>query len=61
MFEVREKGSNPRLITSRYAVFDVRNDKTGYPHFLIYRDGQWLWRSAKHFEPVSKTHNPLRG
>ena len=35
------------------SVYDVRINKTGYPHFLIYDDGQWKYMSAKHFEPVS--------
>ena len=33
-------------------VFAVRNDKNGYPHFLLYENGQWLWRSAKYYEPT---------
>lgn len=35
----------------RYKVFDIRYDRSGYPHFLIYKDGQWLCRSAKYFRP----------
>lgn len=30
-------------------VYDVRNDKNGYPHFLICEDGEWKYKSAKHF------------
>lgn len=33
-------------------VYAIRDDKKGYPHFLIYTDGQWKYESAKHFEPV---------
>lgn len=33
-------------------VYDVRTDKTGYPHFLIYNDREWKYMSAKHFMPV---------
>lgn len=34
-------------------VFDITYDKSGYPHFLIYKDNQWLRISAKHFRPYS--------
>ena len=33
-------------------IYSVRN-KNGYPMFLIYECGQWLWRSAKHFKPLN--------
>ena len=36
-----------------YDVYDVSYDKKGYPHFLVFKDGQWLRLSAKHFVPVS--------
>lgn len=32
-------------------VHGVRDDKTGFPHFLIYEDNQWKYKSAKHFIP----------
>lgn len=35
-----------------FQVYSVRNDSHGYPHFLIYVDGQWKWVSAKHCKPV---------
>ena len=35
-----------------YHVYDVAYDKTGYPHFLVYENGQWVRMSAKHFAPV---------
>lgn len=35
----------------KYTVYGVRNDKNGYPQFLIYDSGSWKWLSAKHFEP----------
>ena len=35
-----------------YNVYDIQYNKSGYPHFLIYKDGQWLRMSAKHFKPV---------
>lgn len=34
-------------------VFDVRSDNCGYPHFLIYENGEWKYVSAKHFIPYS--------
>ena len=34
-------------------VYDITYDKAGYPHFLIYKDGQWVRLSAKNFAPVS--------
>ena len=34
---------------TRVEVYAVRDDKNGYPHFLIYKDGQWIYKSAKHF------------
>lgn len=34
-----------------YRVYDITYDKAGYPHFLIYKDGQWLRMSAKYFKP----------
>lgn len=34
-------------------VYDVRNDNCGYPHFLIYENGEWKYVSAKYFIPYS--------
>lgn len=36
-----------------YEVYNVSYNKAGYPHFLIYKDGQWLSMSAKHFRPTT--------
>lgn len=36
-----------------YEVYDITYDKVGYPHFLIYKDNQWLRMSAKHFRPLN--------
>ena len=36
-----------------YEVFDITYDKAGYPHFLVYKDGQWLRMSAKNFKPYT--------
>ena len=37
-----------------YKVYDITYDKAGYPHFLIYKDGQWLRMSAKYFRPYNE-------
>lgn len=34
-------------------VYDIKTDKSGYPKFLIYDNGQWLWKSAKHYRPLT--------
>ena len=36
-----------------YQVYDITYDKAGYPHFLIYKDGQWFRISAKYFRPYN--------
>ena len=36
-----------------YKVYDITYDKAGFPHFLIYKDGQWLRMSAKYFRPYN--------
>lgn len=43
---VYEKGSG-----NGYIVYDISYNKAGYPHFLIYKDGQWIRQSAKYFHP----------
>lgn len=48
MFKVRDKTTN-----EVYTVYQVRNDKNGYPHFLVYDyhcQEEWAWISAKHFK-----------
>lgn len=35
-------------------VYAVRDDKTGFPHFLIYNNGRWKYESAKHFIPMEE-------
>ena len=37
-----------------YEIFDITYDQNGYPQFLIYKDKQWLRKSAKHFTPNYK-------
>ena len=33
-------------------IYDVSYNKSGYPMFLIYKDGQWIRKSAKYFSPI---------
>lgn len=41
-----------KLTNQIYGVYDVRCDtKTGYPQFLIYKNNQWRYISAKYFIP----------
>ena len=35
-----------------YEVYDISYDKAGYPHFLVYKNNQWVRMSAKHFRPL---------
>lgn len=35
-------------------VFSIRNDKNGYPQFLIYYDKQWKYVSAKYCIPLKQ-------
>jgi hypothetical protein len=38
-----------------YTVYNVRDDKVGYPQFLIYgywETNSWNYVSAKHFESI---------
>lgn len=37
-----------------YDVYNVRDDKNGYPHFLIYINGQWIYKSAKLFSEYNE-------
>lgn len=46
MFNVVHRESN-----IKYKVYDILYDASGYPHFLIYKDEQWVRVSAKHFRP----------
>ena len=56
IFTVTRKGSeefdnNLGLNTLSVKVYAVRDDKNGYPHFLIYEKGEWKYVSAKYFTP----------
>lgn len=46
-----EYDSNSGISFSSVKVYNVRDDKNGYPHFLIYENGEWKYVSAKHFVP----------
>ena len=47
MFYVYEKGN----LTDKKLVYDIQY-KRGYPFFILYENGQWIRRSAKHYIPV---------
>lgn len=47
MFQVQTKVTK-KLVD----VYDVKRDANGYPRFLVYKDGQWVYRTAKIFEPA---------
>lgn len=56
VFSVNRKGNveydnNSGISLSSVEVYNVRDDKNGYPHFLIYENGEWKYVSAKHFVP----------
>lgn len=38
-----------------YDVYDITYNKSGYPQFLIYKDGEWVRLSAKYFKPYKKS------
>lgn len=42
-----------------FEVYDITYNKVGYPHFLIYKDNQWMTMSAEHFRPA-ETDDVLR-
>lgn len=53
MFEVIASVDNfPIVHGLKYIVLDIINDKHGYPKFLVYAGGVWLWESAKYFMPT---------
>lgn len=53
LFEVCKKSDNNKTVS----VYAVRDDKCGYPHFLIYEDNEWKYVKAKHFVPVERWFN----
>lgn len=50
MFQVQTK-TTKKLVDVYDVKCDVR-DVNGYPHFLVYKDGQWIYHTAKIFEPA---------
>lgn len=36
-------------IAKTVEVYAVRDDKNGYPHFLVCENGEWKYRSAKYY------------
>lgn len=36
-------------------VYNVRDDKSGYPQFLVRLNGVWIYKSAKNFKPYEET------
>lgn len=44
-----------------YEVHDITYNKNGYPLFLIYKDGQWVRMSAKHFIPIEACDMYVQG
>ena len=56
VFTVNRKGNveydnNSGISLSSVKVYNVRDDKNGYPYFLIYENREWKYVSAKHFVP----------
>jgi len=44
MFDLYDKLTGERII-----IYGVLDDDHGYPKFLIRKNNQWLYKSAKHF------------
>ena len=38
--------------SQKVKIYDISYDSAGYPLFLIYINGQWVRKSAKHFRPI---------
>lgn len=56
MLQVRDKNTN-RVVE----VYSIRDDKNGFPQFLVYDKHSWKWVSAKNYVPVtSKTASGRR-
>lgn len=58
LFKVIEKDSeqwdefDQECCSKIIKVFDVKRNKNGFPHFLVYEDNQWKYKSAKLYEPI---------
>lgn len=44
-YDLTEKKDIPKYVK----VYAVRDDKNGYPQFLVYENGEWKYRSAKYY------------
>ena len=44
-----------KFTEEEFTVYKVRDDKSGYPQFLVRLNGVWIYRSAKHFKPYEET------
>lgn len=44
-YDLVEKKAIPKVVK----VYAVRDDKNGYPQFLVYENGEWKYRSAKYY------------
>lgn len=57
MFELFDKR---KTRYDKTTIYSVRNDRNGYPHFLVFDKGQWKWESAKHFSPRAEDTRSYR-
>lgn len=51
LFYVKRRNQD-KTFSSLVAVYNIRDDKSGYPHFLVHHDGRWDYVSAKYFVPA---------
>lgn len=54
MFKVTEKQEVFRGEPIIKTVYGILEDSHGFPKFLFYEFGQWIYRSAKLYEPYNK-------
>ena len=56
MFDLINKNTNERV-----TIYKIRDDvNTGYPQFLFYQNDEWIWKSAKHFRPITRDEEMLK-
>ena len=51
LFYVKWKNQD-KTCSAPVAVYNIRDDKSGYPHFLVHCSGRWDYVSAKYFVPA---------